>query len=56
VERKMRALAAQVTQTAGLIDHLGADVYAAWVSDESFVEFAWRLPAGDRSLAAVTAG
>jgi LmbE family N-acetylglucosaminyl deacetylase len=40
--RKYRALAAQTTQTAGLIAHLGADRYTAWVSDESFVE---RLPA-----------
>jgi LmbE family N-acetylglucosaminyl deacetylase len=40
--RKYRALAAQTTQTAGLIAHLGADRYTAWVGDESFVE---RLPA-----------
>lgn len=39
--RKYRALAAQTTQTAGLIAHLGAPRYTAWVSDESFVE---RLP------------
>jgi len=38
VARKVRALAAQTTQTAGLIDALGQEVYAAWVGDESFVE------------------
>ena len=38
--RKVRALAAQQTQTAGLIATLGADVYTAWVGDESFVEAA----------------
>jgi hypothetical protein len=31
-------LAAQETQTAALIAALGADVYMAWVGDESFVE------------------
>jgi hypothetical protein len=36
--RKVRALAAQVTQTAGLIDAMGIDEYTAWVSEESFVE------------------
>jgi LmbE family N-acetylglucosaminyl deacetylase len=38
VARKVRALAAQATQTTGLIDALGHDVYTAWVGDESFVE------------------
>ncbi|MET7399001.1 PIG-L family deacetylase [Dactylosporangium sp. NPDC005572] len=33
---KVRALAAQATQTAGLIEAMGPDVYAAWVSEESF--------------------
>jgi LmbE family N-acetylglucosaminyl deacetylase len=42
-DRKFRALAAQATQTAGLIAHLGADRYRAWVSDESFIEAAVRL-------------
>jgi|tagenome__1003787_1003787.scaffolds.fasta_scaffold19376020_2 hypothetical protein len=32
--------AAQQTQTGGLIATLGADVYPAWVGDESFVEAA----------------
>jgi LmbE family N-acetylglucosaminyl deacetylase len=34
--RKFRALAAQTTQTAGLIAALGVDRYTAWVGDESF--------------------
>jgi LmbE family N-acetylglucosaminyl deacetylase len=38
VARKVRALAAQATQTTGLMDAMGADVYAAWVSEEAFVE------------------
>lgn len=37
-QRKVEALAAQTTQTAGLIDAFGADRYTAWVSDEGFVE------------------
>jgi LmbE family N-acetylglucosaminyl deacetylase len=36
VRCKVTALAAQATQTAGLIDLLGGETYAAWVSDESF--------------------
>jgi hypothetical protein len=31
-------LAAQATQTAGLIAAIGIDRYTAWVGDESFVE------------------
>ncbi len=63
--RKFRALAAQETQTAGLIAALGADLYTAWVADESFVEAARRTAvvgprhtaAGGRlRTAAVTAG
>ena len=38
--RKVRALAAQATQTAGLIATLGVDIYTAWVGEESFVEAA----------------
>ncbi len=38
LDRKVRALRAQATQTAGLIDAMGADEYAAWVRDEAFVE------------------
>jgi len=36
--RKVRALAAQETQTAGLIELMGPETYAAWVSHESFVD------------------
>ena len=36
--RKVRALAAQPTQTTGLIATLGLDRYTAWVGEESFVE------------------
>ena len=36
--RKVRALAAQTTQTTGLIAMLGLDRYTAWVGEESFVE------------------
>lgn len=34
--RKVRALAAQTTQTAGLVAALGVDRYTAWVGVESF--------------------
>jgi LmbE family N-acetylglucosaminyl deacetylase len=37
VDRKVRALVAQETQTAGLITAMGIHRYAAWVGDESFV-------------------
>jgi LmbE family N-acetylglucosaminyl deacetylase len=37
-DRKVRALMAQVTQTAGLIDGMGLEQYTAWMSEESFVE------------------
>ncbi|HET6534335.1 MAG TPA: PIG-L family deacetylase [Actinoplanes sp.] len=37
-DRKIRALAAQETQTAGLIDALGLDEYTAWASDEAFID------------------
>ncbi|GAA3104069.1 PIG-L family deacetylase [Pseudonocardia yunnanensis] len=40
VTRKVRALAAQTTQTAGLIAAMGIDRYTAWVGDESFAEAA----------------
>ena len=36
--RKVRALAAQETQTAGLIAAMGVDCYTAWVGEESFVQ------------------
>jgi LmbE family N-acetylglucosaminyl deacetylase len=35
--RKVRALAAQTTQTAGIIETLGIETYTAWVSEEAFV-------------------
>jgi LmbE family N-acetylglucosaminyl deacetylase len=38
--RKTAALAAQATQTGGLIVALGRDTYTAWVGAESFVESA----------------
>jgi len=38
VERKVRALAAQDTQTSALIASLGLDVYTQWVGEEAFVE------------------
>ncbi len=36
--RKVRALAAQTTQTAGLIAAMGLDSYTAWVGEEAFAE------------------
>jgi LmbE family N-acetylglucosaminyl deacetylase len=42
--RKVRALAAQTTQTAGLIAALGLDTYTAWVSDETFAIWASARP------------
>ena len=38
VAQKVRALRAQATQTATLIDVMGQDSYTAWVSTESFVQ------------------
>jgi LmbE family N-acetylglucosaminyl deacetylase len=35
--RKVRALAAQETQTAGIIEAMGIEAYTAWVSEEGFV-------------------
>lgn len=45
VARKVRALAAQASQTAGLIAAMGHDYYTAWVGDECFADSAIR-PAG----------
>ena len=42
--RKVRALAAQQTQTAGLIAALGVDQYTAWVGEESFIDRQDRPP------------
>jgi LmbE family N-acetylglucosaminyl deacetylase len=36
--RKVGALTAQVTQTAGIIEAMGIERYTAWMSEESFVE------------------
>jgi hypothetical protein len=36
--RKVDALAAQTTQTAGIIAAMGIERYTAWMSEESFVE------------------
>lgn len=38
VERKVRALQAQATQTTSLIQIMGMDTYTEWVIEESFVE------------------
>jgi LmbE family N-acetylglucosaminyl deacetylase len=35
--RKVKALAAQTTQTAGLMELIGIETYTAWVGEESFV-------------------
>jgi LmbE family N-acetylglucosaminyl deacetylase len=37
VARKVRALQAQATQTAGLIAAMGPETYAEWVTEEAFV-------------------
>lgn len=54
--RKVRALAAQTTQTAGLIATMGIDCYTAWVGEESFVEHRRRTRVAQRPVAAVTRG
>jgi LmbE family N-acetylglucosaminyl deacetylase len=54
--RKVRALAAQQTQTAGLIATLGVDRYTAWVGEESFVVAPRPRAPPPRLGAAVTAG
>ncbi|WP_455350976.1 hypothetical protein [Streptomyces sp. SYSU K217416] len=52
--RKVRALAAQETQTGELIAGMGVDRFAAWVGDESFVESPRRPAAAELPAAAVT--
>ena len=53
--RKVRALAAQATQTAGLIAAMGLDRYTAWVGEESFAEASRRpLPVERREHAAIS--
>ena len=41
VDRKVRALSAQTTQTTGLIEAMGLDRYTAWVGEESFTDPEW---------------
>ncbi len=48
--RKVRALAAQTTQTAGIIAAMGLAEFTAWVRDEGFAERV-REPAGSRAPA-----
>jgi hypothetical protein len=52
--RKVRALAAQAIQTAGLIAAMGVDRYTAWVGDESFVERRLRPIDAERPAVPVT--
>ncbi len=40
LDRKVRALAAQASQTTGLIERIGGQRYRRWVGQESFVEAA----------------
>ena len=54
--RKVRALAAQTTQTAGLITAMGVDRYTAWVGDESFVQHGRQAPADERPVVGITTG
>ena len=48
--RKVRALTAQATQTAGLIAAMGVDCYTAWVGEESFVQRARQPSAVERPV------
>ncbi|MFF3324130.1 PIG-L deacetylase family protein [Streptomyces sp. NPDC002889] len=52
--RKVRALAAQETQTGELIAGMGVACFTAWVGDESFVERPRRPAAAEPPGAAVT--
>lgn len=52
-ERKVRALMAQETQTAGLITALGADRYTAWVGEEAFLQHRQQAPVAERRAVAV---
>jgi LmbE family N-acetylglucosaminyl deacetylase len=49
--RKVRALVAQETQTAGLIAALGLDRYTAWIGEEGFVERPRGSAATDEEIA-----
>jgi len=52
--RKVAALAAQTTQTGGLLAAMGVDRYTAWVSDESFVEHHRQAPIAERPGVQIT--
>ncbi len=54
--RKVRALAAQATQTAGLIATMGVDCYTEWVGDESFVQWRAQRTAAEPPAVAVMTG
>jgi LmbE family N-acetylglucosaminyl deacetylase len=54
--RKVSALRAQETQTAGLIAAMGLDVYTAWVAEEAFAEPPRRAPVAAGSAARVMTG
>jgi LmbE family N-acetylglucosaminyl deacetylase len=56
VARKVRALVAQTTQTAGLIATMGIGRYTAWVGEESFVQHGRQAPVAGRPAVGVTAG
>ena len=49
--RKVRALRAQDTQTAGLVAAMGLGTYAAWVAEEYFIEWPRHDPARRCSIA-----
>ena len=53
-ERKVRALMAQTTQTAGLVAALGVDRYTAWVGEESFRQHRRQAPVGERAAVGLT--
>ena len=54
--RKVGALAAQETQTAGLIAGMGLDLYSAWVAEEAFAERLRAAPVAAGSAARVMSG
>jgi LmbE family N-acetylglucosaminyl deacetylase len=54
--RKVQALAAQTTQTAGLITALGIERYTAWVGDESFVQHRRQAGVAERPAVGVMTG
>ena len=56
VARKVRALEAQETQTAGLIAAMGVEVYTAWVGEESFAQRAQQPAAAGGAQRPAAAG